>query len=1069
MDIQTFYPVFETGQVLTSELLNDIIEYLEPQDRTTRANLTGIGVIGGLRPDWNATAGTLALSRGVAVTSAGHLIVEDHTLFDRVRPYSVPIPSGPTATAEDKAKARYPFLFDGNTQREAFELLPTDFQPAPGEAAPTLLTAAFVADKTLLLFLETNLESLKNCNVNDCSDKGSEMNLTLRRLLVSRSIADTILSQEQAIAGRPVDRANHPRLSLPRLAMDKINPAGTSLVDLADLHGRYLACIVKVAGQLMPAMNAAWNAYRPLLQDLYPDARFPDGPIPRHHLLNMVAALVETPVLVQYLYAGMHDLLLGYNEFVECAALFDAECAPNPARFPKHLLAGDVEPRPLAFAGAPKTLADYAQYDALTAKGGAAPEGAPARRRHHFVPSPAVDCGDDRAAELRALFCRMVLIAQTYATRNLLGADIELTPSRDGAAPLGERAIPFYYRFDAGSDLFVNWSWRKARTNRFDAIHSWQFSASANPHPLLLRQDEQDFIRIEGVLGKPLGSTMAELIREKRRLGLSFSLQPVWVALSDDPRQNDAARQRALAAIQQLLVCRMRDLDVIFLTIMAAIFAFMVWLVQVLGRLDATKATKRTPSVTAPSPATGAVGGRVLNANLAVLNLEPQEQRKVRLISDQVLSTARNQKIFANDTVKVLAQSAVAEQPLQTVAVASVYDKVRDKAIGGELFERVRAASDTLGVAGDKEELSKAIYPAVALMARAEDMMKVASADSLADFDDEAFDTALRGFTDAYVNYAAQAETDPAKTGVEIANANLAIVGKRDMVSAAATQTSSATITQELAKRLKSMFEEMTFAGFARKHPGLEHKGGTPVGGTFVLLYAGRDELDGGMRIALEKLRGGLGDVFAKLLKLNAPDLSAQASIKQLLASSKPRSDDQLDDFVVLGDFCLPYLCCDSDCSDTVVDRRINQGVGTLKANLANRAVLVAQPARDTPVTPAPVSDGPASGPTPAPAPTPTPAPTEPVEPRPSTGKVEISVVSGDARRGVPLQGATLVITDLATGQAKQQRMATATLSLELKAGKYAFVASSGTLSSAPVEIGLKAGATVAVTLQIVG
>ncbi|MNZ74624.1 hypothetical protein D3C78_930770 [compost metagenome] len=89
------------------------------------------------------------------------------------------------------------------------------------------------------------------------------------------------------------------------------------------------------------------------------------------------------------------------------------------------------------------------------------------------------------------------------------------------------------------------------------------------------------------------------------------------------------------------------------------------------------------------------------------------------------------------------------------------------------------------------------------------------------------------------------------------------------------------------------------------------------------------------------------------------------------------------------------------------------------------------------------------------------------MEPRPSTGKVDISVFSGDARRAVPLQGATLVITDLATGQASKQRMAAATLSLELKAGKYSFVASNGTLSSPAVEIGLKAGATLAVTLQI--
>ncbi|MFC5696173.1 hypothetical protein ACFPU0_11465 [Pseudomonas sp. GCM10022186] len=1055
MDIQTFYPVFETGQVLTSEQLNDIIDYLEPQDRTTRANLSGIGILCGLRPDWNATAATLTLSRGVAITSVGHLIVEDATVFDRVRSYEVPIPSAPTATADDKAKARYPFLFDGNTQRQAFELLPTDFQPAPGEAAPTPLNAAFVADKTLLLFLETSLESLKNCDINDCSDKGAEMNLTLRRLLVSRSVADTILAQEQAIAGRPVDRAHHPRLGLSRLAMDKVNPAGGTLVSLADLYGRYLACIARAATQLMPAMNAAWSAYQPLLQDLYPADRFPEGPIPKHHFLNMLAALAETPVLVQYLYGGLHDILCSYNEFLDCAALFDAECAPDPARFPRHVLAGDVEPRPLAFAGAPRTLAEFATYDALAAKGGAAPEGAPAQRRHHFVPSPAPDAGNERAAELRALFARMVLLAQTYATRTLLGADVELTPSRDGTAPLGERAIPFYYRFEPVGDLFANWSWRKARANRFDAIFSWQLSAAANPHPFLLRQDGEDFVRIEGVLGRPLGSVMAELIREKRRLGLSFSIQPVWLALGDNADQNNAARDRAQEAIRKLLMCQMRDLDVIFLMIMAAIFAFMVWLVQVLGRLDATKATRRTPAVTAP-PAAGAAGGLVLSANLAVLNLEPKEQQKTRLISEQLLSSARSEKVLAGNTVKFIAQSAVAEQPLATVAVASVYDKVRDKAIGGELLERVRAATETLGVPGEREELSRAIYPSVALMARAEEMMKVASADSLADFDGDAFDTALRGFSDAYASYVAQAETDSARAGTEIATANLAIVGKRDMVAAAATQVSSATITQELAKRLGDMFEDMTFPGFARKHPGLEHKAGVPLGGTFVLLYAGREDLDAGMRIALEKLNGGIGDLFAKLLKARVPDLSPDESIKRILESSRPRSEDVLDNFVVLGDFCLPYLCCDSDCTEVEVNRRINQGIGTLRANVANRPVPADRVVTPTP-PPAPTRGGTASGPTPTPTPTPAPA----------NGKVVVSLLSGDPRR-VPVQGAILLITDLATGKSSERRMPEATLTLDLPSSKYAFVATSGTAKSAPVEIALKAGASVNISLQLV-
>jgi hypothetical protein len=32
-----------------------------------------------------------------------------------------------------------------------------------------------------------------------------------------------------------------------------------------------------------------------------------------------------------------------------------------------------------------------------------------------------------------------------------------------------------------------------------------------------------------------------------------------------------------------------------------------------------------------------------------------------------------------------------------------------------------------------------------------------------------------------------------------------------------------------------------------------------------------------------------------------------------------PAGTDPLDDFVVLADFCIPYLCCDTDCSDIVL------------------------------------------------------------------------------------------------------------------------------------------------------
>src|SRR5262249_61683976 len=97
MNVPMFYPVFEDGQVLTSGLLNDIIDYVEPQQRLTRSKLVGIGIVCGLQPDWNATTRTLRLSRGVAGASAAYLIAADQGGLGRFRPSTHPIPSGPGA------------------------------------------------------------------------------------------------------------------------------------------------------------------------------------------------------------------------------------------------------------------------------------------------------------------------------------------------------------------------------------------------------------------------------------------------------------------------------------------------------------------------------------------------------------------------------------------------------------------------------------------------------------------------------------------------------------------------------------------------------------------------------------------------------------------------------------------------------------------------------------------------------------------------------------------------------------------------------------------------------------
>ncbi len=66
------YPNFNKGQLLTSDLLNNSVEYLDQQDRLTRANLIGVGIVEGL--SYSYDKGALTVKAGTAITSDGYLI-----------------------------------------------------------------------------------------------------------------------------------------------------------------------------------------------------------------------------------------------------------------------------------------------------------------------------------------------------------------------------------------------------------------------------------------------------------------------------------------------------------------------------------------------------------------------------------------------------------------------------------------------------------------------------------------------------------------------------------------------------------------------------------------------------------------------------------------------------------------------------------------------------------------------------------------------------------------------------------------------------------------------------------
>lgn len=67
-----YYPKFEAGQVLTSKALNDYFGYLDEQQRLTRTQLLGVGIINGL--EFKHEGNAITITKGTAVTADGYLI-----------------------------------------------------------------------------------------------------------------------------------------------------------------------------------------------------------------------------------------------------------------------------------------------------------------------------------------------------------------------------------------------------------------------------------------------------------------------------------------------------------------------------------------------------------------------------------------------------------------------------------------------------------------------------------------------------------------------------------------------------------------------------------------------------------------------------------------------------------------------------------------------------------------------------------------------------------------------------------------------------------------------------------
>lgn len=307
--LQENYPIFEANQVLTNAHLNQLFNYLDEQQRLTRANLVGIGIVCGLEITFAAAPAAIHISKGCGITSEGYLVIEpDDIALVSYRSYEPP------------KDIDYPaFKFNDNGTIKPYPLWEL-FPAGEPNTTPLENPGGFLDDKAVVLFLELKKAGLRNCSPNSCDDKGAAITVTVRRLLIKQN--DLNSNAALKLASVP----------LPRIYF--LTPGDLSDYEkvyrdffIHDLNGKTLVQrLVEAIGQAYQVLNALIpNLDDSWLSQLAAHFSFPDD---------------SAVVSIQYHYDLLRDLTAAYHELLSALSQQTAICLPDSRLFSRHLLLG---------------------------------------------------------------------------------------------------------------------------------------------------------------------------------------------------------------------------------------------------------------------------------------------------------------------------------------------------------------------------------------------------------------------------------------------------------------------------------------------------------------------------------------------------------------------------------------------------------------------------------------------------------------------------------------------------------------------------------------------------------
>jgi hypothetical protein len=381
------FSFFADDQVLTAGQLNRLIQYLDYQERASRAWLVGSGVVCGLAH--RISGASTVLDPGCALTSDGDLLtISSAVKLTHLRAFA-------------DANAKYKPLADIAPFAEVITS-----EEASGDSSANPLTEDALKNTVLALYLESFAKEPEFCTGDNCDSKGPVQNNKLRILLLPKAKVTPLPPwlPEIAEALPPVALAR-PKLTSGIVKLEGSNGLQSAITSALGVTRRDL---VDALSQL--ASNERFKAAMAAAGlDKAPDW---DSELPGKTL----DPAVEIKGLL-FVYGFYRDFCQAYKEWRESLYCLREVCVSEPDAFPKHVLLGETG------------RTDRCPRDIF---------------RFPLLRASALGSCHDALERTRLLWQRLIGLALAFR-QTQSAPEIRLTPSAAYSQPLGARALPCYY------------------------------------------------------------------------------------------------------------------------------------------------------------------------------------------------------------------------------------------------------------------------------------------------------------------------------------------------------------------------------------------------------------------------------------------------------------------------------------------------------------------------------------------------------------------------------------------------------------------------------------------------